>query len=85
MILMFIPKGQDMVRRTISLPDSVDTLIRELAEEKESFSAAVARLVEAGARAERAGRRPSYVGSGEGPVDLGRRAERYLRRLVSAR
>jgi hypothetical protein len=74
-----------MARRTISLPDSVDALAREAAEEGESFSATVARLIEAGARASRGRKRPRYVGSGEGPPDLGRVAEDYLRDLVKVR
>ena len=74
-----------MTRRTISLPDSVDALARESAEEGESFSATVARLIEAGARASRGGKRPSYVASGDGPEDLGRAAEHYLRELVKVR
>jgi hypothetical protein len=74
-----------MARRTISLPDSVDALAREAAEEGESFSATVARLIEAGARASRGRKRPRYVGSGEGPSDLGRVAEDYLRDLVKVR
>lgn len=84
MMIAFI-RRDIVVRRTVNLPESVDTLIRELAEEDESFSAAVTRLVEAGARALRTGKRPSYVASGEGPKDLGRKAEQYLRRLVTAR
>ena len=74
-----------MVRRTVSLPQSVDELVRERAQEGESFSAAVARLVRQGAAAERGRKRPRYVGSGRGPTDLGRRAERYLRELIVAR
>ena len=74
-----------MVRRTVSLPESVDDLVRERALAGESFSAAVARLVRQGAAAERGRNRPRYVGSGEGPSDLGRRAERYLRDLIVAR
>jgi hypothetical protein len=74
-----------MARRTVNLPDSVEALAREHAHEGESFSATVARLIEAGARATRGRRPPSYVGSGEGPDDLGRLAERYLRELVTAR
>lgn len=66
----------------MNLPDSIDALVRDLAGENESFSAAVARLIEAGARALRSGRRPSYVGGGEGPEDLGRWADEYLRRLA---
>jgi hypothetical protein len=81
MIVMFIP----MARRTVNLPESVERLAREHAEAGESFSATVARLIEAGARATGGRRRPSYVGSGEGPDDLGRHAERYLRKLVTAR
>ena len=74
-----------MARRTVNLPDNVEVVVRELANEGESFSAAVARLIEAGARSMRGRKPPSYVGSGEGPEDLGRRAERYLRELVRAR
>lgn len=73
-----------MARRTVNLPDSVETLAREHAEAGESFSATVARLIEAGARAGGGRRPPSYVASGEGPDDLGRLAERYLHDLVAA-
>lgn len=74
-----------MARRTVNLPDSVDALARELAEDGESFSATVSRLIEDGARATRGGRPPRYVGSGDGPDDLGVLAERYLRELVESR
>jgi hypothetical protein len=75
-----------MARRTVNLPESVEALAREAAEEGESFSATVSRLIEAGARANRGPRPPRYVGTGdEGPDDLGRRAEHYLRELVEAR
>ena len=74
-----------MARRTVNLPESVEAAARELAEEGESFSATVARLIEAGAHATRGRRSPSYVGSGEGPDDLGRRAERYLREFAESR
>lgn len=74
-----------MPRRTINLPDSVDELIRGSAAENESFSAAVARLVEAGARHGATRPRPSYVATGDGPEDLGRRAEQYLREPVDGR
>jgi hypothetical protein len=67
------------------LPQSIEDLARESAREGESFSATVARLIEQGARAQRGARRPRYVGSGDGPDDLGRAAERYLRELVDAR
>lgn len=74
-----------MARRTVNLPDSTDDLVRALAHDGESYSAAVTRLVEAGARALGSRRPPSYVASGEGPEDLGRMAERYLRELVESR
>jgi len=74
-----------VARRTINLPDSVEELAREHAREGESFSATVARLIEAGARATRGRRPPRYVGSGEGPDELGRLAERYLRELIVVR
>jgi hypothetical protein len=74
-----------VARRTVNLPDHVEATVRELAREGESFSAAVARLLEEGARSIRAGRRPSYVGTGEGPEDLGRLAERYLEDIFAAR
>lgn len=74
-----------MPRRTISLPQGVEDLARESAREGESFSATVARLIEQGARVDQGARPPRYVGSGEGPEDLGAAAERYLRELVEAR
>ena len=74
-----------MARRTIYLPESVDSLIRNAAEDGESYSAALARLVEAGSRALRGRKPPGYVGSGEGPTDLGRRADQYLKDLVRSR
>jgi hypothetical protein len=72
-----------MVRRTVSIPKSVDEKVRDAAEDDESFSAAVARLLEAGLRATTGKHRPDWVGSGEGPDDLGRRAEEYLRKPVT--
>lgn len=74
-----------MARRTVNLPDSVESLVREMATDAESFSATVSRLIEAGARSLRGRRRPSYVARGEGPDDLGRMAERYLRDLARSR
>lgn len=74
-----------MARRTVNLPDSVEALARLAAEDGESFSATVSRLIEAGARATSGRRRPSYVGMGDGPEDLARDAERYLRELVTLR
>ena len=68
-----------MPRRTIHLSESVDELIRRMARPGESFSATVARLIEAGVRSTRGRRPPSYVATGEGPDDLAGLAERYLR------
>jgi len=70
-----------MIRRTVSIPESVDALVRSLANEGESYSAALARLVEEGASSIRAGKRPLYVGSGEGPGDLSENAEKYLEEI----
>ena len=74
-----------MARRTVNLPDSVEAVVRELAEQGESFSATVTRLLEEGARSLRGPKRPSYVASGDGPDDLGRMAERYLGELAASR
>lgn len=73
-----------MARRTIHIPEGTEALVRELASEGESFSATVTRLIEAGAKTLKRGRVPRYVASGEGPDDMGRRAETYLRELVSS-
>jgi hypothetical protein len=73
-----------MARRTISIPESVETLVMQLAGDGESFSATVARLVEEGAASLRGRSVPSYVASGDGPEDLGRKADAYLRDLVDA-
>jgi hypothetical protein len=73
-----------MARRTIHLREATEALVRELAQEGESFSATVARMIEAGAKSLKRGRTPSYVASGAGPDDLGRKAESYLRELASS-
>jgi hypothetical protein len=90
MIAAFIHAGlgseeRRVARRTISLPDSVEELVRRNAAAGESFSAAVARLIQDGVAARHGKPRPRYVASGEGPHDLGRRAEQYLKDIVSAR
>lgn len=73
-----------MPRRTIHISEATEELVRELASEGESFSAAATRLIEAGAGAIRGKRPPDYVGAGTGPPDeLGRRAERYLREFFA--
>jgi hypothetical protein len=74
-----------VARRTVNLPDSVEALARDAAESGESFSATVSRLIERGVIASRGRTPPRYVGSGDGPGDLGRAAERYLREPVKAR
>jgi hypothetical protein len=77
-------RRQSMARRTIHIPEGTEALVRELALEGESFSATVTRLIDAGAKTLKRGRVPSYVASGDGPDDLGRKAETYLRELVSS-
>lgn len=68
-----------MVRRTVNLPDAVDARVREAAEEKESYSAAVTRLLELALASAGSTQSPPWIAAGEGPSDLGRRAEHYLR------
>jgi hypothetical protein len=72
-----------MIRRTVSIPESVDALVRDLTKDGESYSAALARLVEEGARALETPRRLSFIGSGEGPGDLGENAEKYLEEIFA--
>jgi predicted CopG family antitoxin len=67
-----------MPRKTIYIPESAVELVKERAREGESFSAAVVRLIELGAREEEQPLLLDYVGSGEGPGDLGINAEKYL-------
>lgn len=74
-----------MGRRTIYLPDGVEELARESTGAGESFSATVARLIEEGAGSTRGRKPPRYIASGEGPDDLGRLAEQYLREPVESR
>lgn len=72
-----------MVRRSITIPDSVDARIREAAKEDESFSETVARLIEVGL----AKARPqlAYIGSGaSGDADLAFRVEEVLAELARA-
>lgn len=68
-----------MVRRTISLPEAVDETVKACAERDEPYSRTVTRLIQAGARALKKGRRPEWIGSfSSGLPDLGLRAEHYL-------
>lgn len=69
---------QTMPRRTIYLPADADQLVREHAREGESFSAALVRLIEIGAREDEHHKPLDYIGAGEGPGDLGINAEKYL-------
>ena len=74
-----------MVRRTISLPASVDAKIRKIAEEEGSYSAAVARLVEEGTKRSGKAERPSWIGSIDDPdlpKDFARNYEKYLKEAV---
>ena len=71
-----------MVRRTISLPASVDEKIQRIAEEEGSYSAAVARLVEDASKRTRSSERPSYIGSVDDPDlprDLALNYETYMK------
>jgi hypothetical protein len=72
-----------MVRRTVSLPESTDALVRQLTGEGESFSAAVTRLIEVGAAAIETGRYPSWIGSAEGPGDEGWRSDEAIRQVIA--
>lgn len=67
-----------MPRKTIYIPESAVELVKERAQEGESFSAAVVRLIELGAREDESFTPLDYFGSGEGPGDLGINAEKYL-------
>lgn len=69
-----------MVRRTISIPKAIDDLVSDAADDEESYSAAAARLIEAGARALKKGRVPAWIGAGlgTGPSDFARRYEHYI-------
>ena len=76
-----------MVRRTVSLTQRIDTLIRDAAHPGESYSATVVRLIEAGARALGEGRAPGFIGiaDDEGPDDLSRNVETYMRQILANR
>ncbi len=72
-----------MVRKTVTLPESTVELVRERQLDGESFSAAVARLIEEGAQLVAEGRVPSYVGAFDGPGDLSSRDEEILREIFA--
>ena len=69
---------ETMPRRTIYLPAHIDELVRKQQLGNESFSATVARLIEFGAFDGNEEDWPEWIGSGEGPGDLGINAEKYL-------
>ncbi|HET7054762.1 MAG TPA: hypothetical protein VFI09_12705 [Solirubrobacterales bacterium] len=72
-------KAQTMPRKTIYLPDSAEELVREHTRDGESFSAAIVRLVELGAREDENSVPLDYIGAGSsGLPDLGINAEKYL-------
>jgi len=71
-----------MVRRTVTLPDELDTRVRDTANEGESFSAAVARLLEAGLSEDR--ERLAWIGSGDsGDPELAFKVEEVLAELAA--
>lgn len=74
-----------MTRRTLNLPESVETILEKHRQVGESVSATAVRLIRAGADATSGKRKPRYVAAGEGPIDLGIMAEKYLQDLVSMR
>lgn len=71
-----------VVRRTITLPDALDTRVRAVAGDGESFSGAVSRLLEASLREHRS--RPAWIGSGEsGDPELALHVEEVLAELAT--
>jgi hypothetical protein len=72
-----------VVRRTITLPDELDTRVRDAADDRESFSAAVARLIERGLVS--TGNRPDWIGSGESDdPELAFKVEEILAELAKS-
>lgn len=72
-----------MVRRTITLPDSLDTRVREQVGDNESFSAAITRLVEAAL--ERDPEPLAWIGSGQSDdPDLALQLEQVMDELLAA-
>ncbi|MHB8512400.1 MAG: hypothetical protein ACYDCC_09475 [Actinomycetota bacterium] len=67
------------------MSESDEATVYGAAIEGESFSATVARLVDAGAKALRSKKKMAWIGAGEGPEDLGIRAEEYLRIALTKR
>jgi predicted CopG family antitoxin len=71
-----------MVRRTISVSPAIDEKILKIAEEEGSYSAAVARLVEEGARRTGKNDVPDWIGSFEGPADLSENLHQYIKEAL---
>ena len=71
-----------MVRRTISVSPAIDEKILKIAEEEGSYSAAVARLVEEGARRTGKNEVPDWIGSFEGPADLSENLDKYIKEAL---
>jgi hypothetical protein len=70
-----------MVRRTVTLPDSIDSRVRDAAYDGESFSAAVTRLLGEGLASTE--NRPDWIGSGDsGDGTLSMRVEEVLREIA---
>jgi hypothetical protein len=78
LILPCMASLQTMPRKTIYIPESAVELVDGHAQEGDSFSATVVRLLELGAREDEQQVPLDYVGSGEEPGDLGINAEKYL-------
>jgi hypothetical protein len=71
-----------VVRRTITLPEDIDSRVRAAAGDGESFSAAVARLIDAGLTNEQP--RLAWIGSGDsGDPELAYRVEGVLKELAA--
>jgi hypothetical protein len=68
-----------VIRRTISLPRSVDAKIRKVAEDAGSYSAAVVRLVEQAAKRSAKDDVPEWIASFDGPADLSENLDKYIR------
>lgn len=73
-----MPETQAVPRRTIYIPEDAEKLVRDRAREGESFSATIVRLAELGALEDEHDVPLDYIGSGEGPGDLGINNEKYL-------
>jgi hypothetical protein len=69
---------QTMARRTTRQPESFDELLRKHAQEGESLSETILRLVESGALEDDRATWPDWIGSFEGPGDLSVNVEKYL-------